>query len=374
MADLVFVLLTACYTMMSLCTNQYIQQSSGVLVVFVASITVSQITDAKLVKEIALGLKAVWVFAEIFLFVLTGTSLSFDSSNGPLYGQRGLAPDQMQLMVKIMFVSSLARLGALGCCVFCLYPTLPPHRKQWQWLLPFWLNMYIFQLPKATVHATLGSIAYYQKIIPGSMGFNQGLIIAQSTVFSVLIFAPLGTLVTKYVGTPLAQRCVGIDKAASWDEETRTYKNDQPKEVVEQDAAADVSESGIQLGRLDKGRADSVPSSKHLPHIPTVDEVVKYTSAVVHLIEDKIAEDDEEEEMLLENAEDVKDLVEPETIEHHIKDAARLLFGIHAKGGSSPRRRSMSSNAPSLHSAGTSYEAVARESGGSNAGLNASDA
>lgn len=365
--------------MMSLCTNQYIQQSSGVLVVFVASITVSKITDAKLVKDIALGLKAVWLFAEIFLFVLTGTSLSFNSSNGPLYGQRGLAPDMMQIMVQIMFVASITRLAALGFCVACLYPTLPPHRKQWQWWLPFWLNMYIFQLPKATVHATLGSVAYYQKIIPGKMGFNQGLIIAQSTAFSVLLFAPLGTLMTNYVGTPLARHCVGIDKAAGWDEETRTYKSDQQNEIaeakpIEGDVIADCNESGIQLGRLDKIEADGVINPLH--QIPTsVDEVVKYTSAVVRLIEDKIAEEVEEEDLLLlEDAEDARNLVEPETIEHHIKDAARLLFGISAKSATSPRRHSLfNNNAPPLHSAGSNYAAVDDESGVSNSGLNTSD-
>lgn len=355
--------------MMSLCTNQYIQQSSGVLVVFVASITVSKITDAKLVKDIALGLKSVWLFAEIFLFVLTGTSLSFNSSNGPLYGQRGLAPDMMQIMVKIMFVASITRLAALGFCVACLYPTLPPHRKQWQWWLPFWVNMYIFQLPKATVHATLGSVAYYQKIIPGKMGFNQGLVIAQSTAFSVLLFAPLGTLMTNYVGCPLARHCVGIDNAAGWDEETRTYKSDQKEEITEAkpiEGGAD-DESGIQLGKLDKVEADGVVNPLH--QIPkSVDEVVKYTNAVVRLIEDKIAEDVEEEDLLLlEDAEEVKDLVEPENIEHHIKDAARLLFGISAKGSAaaSPRRNSLfgRNNAPPASTAGANYESVDYESG-----------
>lgn len=348
--------------MMSLCTNQYIQQSSGVLVVFVASITVSKITDAKLVKDIALGLKAVWLFAEVFLFVLTGTSLSFNSTNGPLYGQRGLAPDMMQQMVQIMFVASITRFAALGFCVACIYPTLPPHRKQWQWWLPFWFNIYIFQLPKATVHATLGSVAYYQKIIPGKMGFNQGLIIAQSTAFSVLLFAPLGTLMTNYVGCPLALHCVGIDKAAGWDEETRSYASDKKLEDAKPVEEGD-SEGGVQLQKLDNVDAIDDGAINPLHQIPkSVDDVVKYTSAVVKLIEDKIAEEVEEDDLLLlEDAEEVKMLVEPETIEHHIKDAARFLFGIEGRGAQAgngqPRRRSVFNlNAPQPDS--DAYSAV----------------
>jgi len=75
-ADLVLVLVVACYTMYSLCNMQYIQQCSGVLVVFVTCITVSILADQKIVIELAQGLKGIWIFAEIFLFTLTGTSLS----------------------------------------------------------------------------------------------------------------------------------------------------------------------------------------------------------------------------------------------------------------------------------------------------------
>jgi hypothetical protein len=239
------VLLVLCYTMMSLCTNQYIQQSSGVLVVFVASITVSKMANPKIVADIAMGLKGIWLFAEIFLFTLTGTSLSFNSDNGPLYGQRGLSQALMRDVVSVLFCATACRFASIGLSVLLMRRSLPPHRQNWSYLLPFWINLYIFQMPKATVQATLGSVAYYQKIIPGPAGLNQGLIIAQSTAFAVLIFAPLGALLTNYIGSPLSIYCIKLDQKAGWNEETRTYGK-----VPEPGPGED--ETGIQLGTLGK--------------------------------------------------------------------------------------------------------------------------
>lgn len=240
-----FVLLVLCYTMMSLCTNQYIQQSSGVLVVFVASITVSKMANPKIVADIAMGLKSIWLFAEIFLFTLTGTSLSFDSSNGPLYGQRGLSAQLMSDVVSVLFCASACRFVAIGVAILMMYQSLPPHRQRWQWLVPFWINMYIFQMPKATVQATLGSVAYYQKIIPGAAGLNQGLIIAQSTAFAVLIFAPLGALLTNYIGSPLSIYLLKMDKKSGWNEETHTYDKIA-------DASSENPDVGVELADLRK--------------------------------------------------------------------------------------------------------------------------
>jgi hypothetical protein len=242
----VFVLLVLCYTMMSLCTNQYIQQSSGVLVVFVASITVSKMANPEIVADIAMGLKGIWVFAEVFLFTLTGTSLSFNHTNGPLYGQRGLSPELMSNVVSVLFCGTACRFVSVGISCLALWKTLPPHRQRWQWILPFWINVYIFQLPKATVQATLGSVAYYQKIIPGPEGLNQGLIIAQSTAFAVLIFAPLGALLTNYVGSPLSLYLKKLDIKAGWNEETRQYEKVSDKELED--------EPGAELAALGEGK------------------------------------------------------------------------------------------------------------------------
>jgi hypothetical protein len=250
-ADLVFVLLVLCYTMMSLCTNQYIQQSSGVLVVFVASITVSKMANPEIVADIAMGLKGIWVFAEVFLFTLTGTSLSFNNTNGPLYGQRGLSPSMMGDVVSVLFCGTACRFVSVGISCLALWKTLPPHRQRWQWILPFWINVYIFQMPKATVQATLGSVAYYQHTIPGPEGLNQGLIIAQSTAFAVLIFAPLGALLTNYVGSPLSLYLKKLDKKAGWNEETREYEKVSDKEV-DDEPGAELTELGRTM--LEEGK------------------------------------------------------------------------------------------------------------------------
>lgn len=203
-ADLVFVLLVTCYTMMSLCTRQYIQQSSGVLVVFVTCITVSKLANPEISVSIAQGLKGIWIFAEVFLFTLTGCSLSFDSSNGPLYGQRGPSPDMVKTLIGMMFIGMAGRLFGFIVCVLCTYKTLPKHRQNFKWLSIFVVNSWIYAMPKATVQATMGGIAYTQHLIPGAVGMNEAMIIAQSTAFTVLIFAPLGSLLTYFVGSPMS--------------------------------------------------------------------------------------------------------------------------------------------------------------------------
>ena len=250
--------------MYSLCNNNYIQQSSGVLVVFSCAITVSKLANPEIVVDIAYGLKGIWVFAEIFLFTLTGTSLSFNSSNGPLYGERGLSGSLMSNVVSILFAGTASRLVALGICVMIMYPFLPPHRKKLSWAVPFWITAYIFQIPKATVQATLGSVAYTQKIIPGPAGFNQGLIIAQSTAFAVLIFAPLGSLLTTFVGSPISLYLRKMDKDAGWDEMNNTYLVKQPSH---KEIEAGVSGDGIEMIPTPDGK-DSDPEEEE-------EEVVK---------------------------------------------------------------------------------------------------
>ena len=301
--------------MMSLCTNRYIQQSSGVLVVFVASITVSKMANPEIIADIAMGLKGIWVFAEIFLFTLTGTSLSFNSENGPLYGQRGLSSALMSDVVAILFAGTACRLFALGVCMLLLYNYLPPHRQRWQWLVPFWINCYIFQMPKATVQATLGSVAYYQRTIPGPEGLNQGLIIAQSTAFAVLIFAPLGALLTNYVGCPIALYCTRLDKEAGWDEDTHSY-------IAKKEEIEEGKDGGDESGGADGG--------VELSH-------------VVHFFRD--SDHEEEEETAVGYHGEI--LHEPETIDKLVRKASRY---IKKRSNSMRSRWSETSSVASHHS------------------------
>lgn len=216
-ADLVFVFLVMCYTMMSLATQQYIQQCSGVLIVFACAISVSVNCPSEVAYDMAASLKGIWVFAEVVLFTCTGTSLTFDNSNGPLYGQRGLSPEAMREVLAIIFIGLAGRFIALGFSMAALYPTLPEHRQNFmKWVGPFWLNNFIYQLPKATVQATMGGVAYATRIIPGPQGLNKGMFIMQATAFTVLICAPIGAILTKAIGGPLSLYISSVDKEAGW--------------------------------------------------------------------------------------------------------------------------------------------------------------
>jgi hypothetical protein len=261
----VFVLLVMCYTMYSLCNQQYIQYCSGVLVVYVCCITVSKLSNPEVCVDIAQGLKGIWVFAEVFLFTLTGTSLSFDSSNGPLYGQRGLNNETIKKVIGMIFIGTCGRILGLGVCMALIYPTLPPHRKEAKWLLPFWLNCWIYQIPKATVQATLGSVAYTQHIIPGAVGLNKGLFIAQATAFTVLIFAPIGTFLVKYVGSPISVYLERLDKENGWSSSDNKYG------ILPTSSGVNASSSyeEVEVHRDDDYMAGLNASSNKLPIDPT---------------------------------------------------------------------------------------------------------
>ena len=67
-------------------------------------------------------------------------------------------------------------------------------------------------------------MAYSQHIIPGAIGLNEGLVIAQCCAFTVLIFAPLGAFLTNYVGSPISVYLATIDKEAGWKFEENRYR------------------------------------------------------------------------------------------------------------------------------------------------------
>jgi hypothetical protein len=215
-ADLVFVFLVACYTMMTLANNAYIQQCTGVLIVFSLAISVSIHCPPEIAYDMAASLKGIWVFAEVVLFTLTGASLTFDSSNGPLYGQRGLSSSDMETVVVLIVLGLIGRFVSLGISMALIYPSLPPHRREPKWIGAFWINNFIFMLPKSTVQATMGGVAYATQLIPGPQGVNKGKFIVQATAFAVLICAPLGSILTKTVGAPLALYIANLDKEAGW--------------------------------------------------------------------------------------------------------------------------------------------------------------
>lgn len=227
-ADLVFVIFVSSYTMISLCTKQYIQQSSGVLVVFASCVTMGRFLDAEVAKDIAMGFKSIWVFAEVFLFTFVGTNLTLDSNNGPLIGERGMSGHDLGLVVACMFAGSLGRL--FGNFISCLpnAAAFPPHRRNVKYMALFSVDAWIFQLPKATVQATLGGMAYNMHLFPGSDGLNKGLIISQSAAFTILIFASLGAVLTPLVGAPIAAYLAKLDEEAGWMHAKNRYAISSP--------------------------------------------------------------------------------------------------------------------------------------------------
>ena len=135
-ADLVFVLLVSCYTMMSLCVPRYIQHSTGILVVFTICLTIKfMVRDITVVANIAEGLRAIWIFGEVFLCTLLGATIAFNHTNGPLASQRGLSPADLGSVAIFMLIGTICRFG--GVCFSILgviYPHLPEHRQKWPFL------------------------------------------------------------------------------------------------------------------------------------------------------------------------------------------------------------------------------------------------
>ena len=222
-AHLLFVLLVSSYTMLSLCTKQYIQQSSGVLVVFTIALSVQKFCDKKIGRDLADGLTSIWVFVEVFLFTFVGTNLSLDNSNGPLIGQRGMSSATFSHLICCLLAGTAARCVSHFLLMPVIASTFPPHRKNFAWLFNFSLSCFLAQIPKASVQATLGSAAYAQNLIPGIDGLSKAFIIQQSSVIIILLYAGAGSLLGVFVAFPMFLKASNWDKEAGWDNKTNRY-------------------------------------------------------------------------------------------------------------------------------------------------------
>lgn len=225
-ADLVFVILGAAYMMMSLCVPRYIQYSTGILVVYVSCITLHYcVQDKRLIADIAGGLRSVWVFAEVFLNTLLGASLAFNHNNGPLPSDRGLSSNSMGQLTLLMVISLTCRfVGVVVGIVGMLYWWMPEHRRTFPFLWRHIVGTFILQIPRTTIQATLGPVAYHSNIIPGIDGLNKGFIINQCAAYVVLIFAPLGTFLSKHVSFSLALEMTDMDSLAHYNHKKFRYR------------------------------------------------------------------------------------------------------------------------------------------------------
>jgi hypothetical protein len=158
-----------------------------------------------------------WVFVEVFLFTTVGINLSFKAKTGPAQSYRGVPDSDVAKLIEILILGSMGRsAGILG--IECTgFGTLSPHRRTLQYMGLWWLCTWIFQMPKATVQATLGSLPLTMQIIPGIDGLKKALFIQQASAFAVLFMAPIGVFLTNVVGKPIAEYLAKLDKEASSD-------------------------------------------------------------------------------------------------------------------------------------------------------------
>ncbi len=194
------------------------EKKSGELVVFVSCVTMLyQLDDKRKIQDIAGSLRSIWVFAEVSLCTLLGATLAFDPTNGPNVSQRGISSELVQNTLILMILGSLSRLIGVAITVIAfLRHTFPTHRQQWSWLWRYIVNIWIYQLPRSTVQATLGSAAYTLRVFSGGQGLNKGFVVMEIAGFIVLVYAPIGAWMTKTFGYSLSATLATIDVEQGW--------------------------------------------------------------------------------------------------------------------------------------------------------------
>ncbi len=224
-ADLVFVLLVSCYTMMSLCVPRYIQHSTGILVVFTICLTIKYfVRDITVVANIAEGLRAIWIFGEVFLCTLLGATIAFNHTNGPLASQRGLNPTDLGQVAIYMLIGTLCRFGGVCLSIFgFIYPHLPKHRQQWPFLWRYCVSTWMLQLPRSTIQASLGPLVFSEHLFPGDDGQSKAFVVSQSGAFTVIVFAPIGALLSKHVAFKLTRQMTIMDEENNYNHSKFRY-------------------------------------------------------------------------------------------------------------------------------------------------------
>ena len=204
-AEYTFVCIVTCYTIYSLCQPYYLQYSSGILAIFACMLTVSYRGDPTVNAGIKDALAGLWVFLEVILFTTTGINLSFKGVTGPLQSDRGISGTYLQDTVIIILTGISARAAGILATGAGGWHMQSPHRRNWKYFGLWCLSTFLFQLPKATVQATLGGLPYSQHMIAGTEGLKMGIYIQQATAFSVFLMAPIGSFLMVFFGEPIAR-------------------------------------------------------------------------------------------------------------------------------------------------------------------------
>jgi len=145
---------------------------------------------------------------------------------------RGLSAATFGKLISCMVAGTAARFCGVLLCTPIIATTFPVHRKNLDWLWRFAVSFYIFQLPKATVQATLGGVVYSLHVIAGPQGLNQGILIQQCSALTILIFASFGTMLVFGIGAPIALRASELDQDAGWSNKLNRYLSYSPNYVA----------------------------------------------------------------------------------------------------------------------------------------------
>jgi hypothetical protein len=231
-AEYLFVCIVSAYTLYAICQAQYLNYTSGVLAVYVQMLTVSEWAEPTIVYNLKEGLSGLWVFIEVVLFTSVGINLSFVNETGPLQSQRGMGNKDVANLIKILFLGALGRSAGVFICNLASSYWLLPHRRDMKYMLAWWFSTWLFQLPKATVQATLGGLPFSQHVIPGADGLTKGAYILHATAFSVLLMAPIGVFLTAVIGHPIARWLKSVDDANGV-----VDPHDKPAEVTDKTSA-----------------------------------------------------------------------------------------------------------------------------------------
>jgi hypothetical protein len=195
-------------------------------------LTVSEWAEPTIVYNLKEGLSGLWVFIEVVLFTSVGINLSFVNETGPLQSQRGMGNKDVANLIKILFLGALGRSAGVFICNLASSYWLLPHRRDMKYMLAWWFSTWLFQLPKATVQATLGGLPFSQHVIPGADGLTKGAYILHATAFSVLLMAPIGVFLTAVIGHPIARWLKSVDDANGV-----VDPHDKPAEVTDKTSA-----------------------------------------------------------------------------------------------------------------------------------------
>lgn len=166
-----------CFSFLLMALEKYISiyfAMSGLLAIISMNLLLKENMHEHIISNAASNYGAVWIVAQIFLFVLVGAEVNVQTALN-----FGLKP------VIMIFIALVFR--SIGVIVSLTQIKLNAKEK---------LFTVLAYLPKATVQAAIGSV-------PLSMGLKSGQIILTTAVLGILITAPLGAICIDKLNTKL---------------------------------------------------------------------------------------------------------------------------------------------------------------------------